>query len=284
MKTRRPGSLLHRSIGLLLFLALIGVTAFTVADPWWTFEKVALNPGFRSNATPGDLGVPFQRVHIDSGSRQLDGFFVPAPARCDKPVAVLIYHGRGETIAGWGAAQKRLREACIASLAFDYSGHGRSDGPGTIANLNSDALAAYETFTRLTPTSRHCLLSHSMGAGPMLWAATSSAATAAPDCIVVASPFSSLRAMAERSGMPRSLAALMPDVWDNVSQVKHIRAPLLWIHSRADQTIPVAEGQAVFDAAPGPRKALILDGYGHSAIYQQLPEAIWAPMTAFIRG
>jgi uncharacterized protein len=80
------------------------------------------------------------------------------------------------------------------------------------------------------------------------------------------------------------LGVLMPDEWDNVSRVKRIQAPLLWIHSRADQTIPIAEGQSVFDAAPNPKRALIIDGYGHNAIYQELPEQIWTPMTAFIRG
>src|SRR5579862_8184890 len=226
------------SVGLML-LTLVGAAAFKfglLGNPWSRFEKGTLNPGLRSSATPGDLGVPFQRVSIASGSRQLDGFFVPAAAECEKHVAVLIFHGRNETIAEWIAPQRRFHDACIASLAFDYSGHGRSGGPGTIANLNIDGLAAYQAFIKLTPASRLCVFSHSMGGGPMLWTAVSPAAT--PDCIVIASPFSSLRSMAERSGMPKLLGAVMPDAWDNVSQAKHIHAPLLWIHSRADRTIP----------------------------------------------
>jgi alpha-beta hydrolase superfamily lysophospholipase len=268
-----------------VLLIAAGTTAFkfgAFGNPWARFENGTLNPGFRSGETPGDLNVPFQRVSIASGSRQLDGFLVPAAAECEQHVAVLIFHGRNETVADWVAAQKHFREACITSLAFDYSGHGRSGGPGTIANLNDDAVAAYETFIKLTPGSRHCVFSHSMGGGPMLWAATSPVPT--PDCVVIASPFSSLRSIAERYGMPKLLGALMPDVWDNVSQAKRIHAPLLWIHSRADRTNPIAEGQAVFDAAPNPKRALILDGYGHNAIYQELPEQIWTPMTAFIRG
>jgi uncharacterized protein len=279
---KRP--LLLSSISLVL-LIVAGAAAFKFGlfgNPWSRFEKGTLNPGFRSGATPGDLSVPFQRVRIASGSRQLDGFLVPAAADCDKQVAVLIFHGRNETVADWVAAQKRFSVACITSLAFDYAGHGRSGGPGTIANLNDDAVAAYEAFIKLTPISRHCVFSHSMGGGPMLWAATSPVST--PDCVVIASPFSSLRSIAERNGMPKLLGVFMPDVWDNVSRAKRIHAPLLWIHSRADQTNPIAEGQAVFDAAPNPKRALILDGYGHNAIYQELPEQMWTPMTAFIRG
>jgi pimeloyl-ACP methyl ester carboxylesterase len=269
----------------LCVLAAAGAGAFKagwLGDPWANFEKTTLNPGFRSSATTGDLGLSFQRVTIQSVPRTLDGFLVSAPPGCGRSVAVLIFHGRGETIADWGKAQLRFHDSCITSLVFDYSGHGRSTGPGSIANLNADAVEAYKAFIAFTPKSRHCLFSHSMGGGPMLWAATSGVAT--PDCIVIASPFSSLVSMAERGGLPALIGALMPDVWDNAAQVARIHAPLMWIHSRSDQTIPVAEGQAVFDAAPNPKTALTLDGYGHNAIYKELPNSIWAPMTVFIRG
>lgn len=282
---RRLGPALLTFAGLVLLLLALGSAAFKLGllgNPWSRFERDTLNPGFRSPATPGDLGVPFQHVTIANGLRRLDGFYVAAPSECTKPVAVLIFHGRNETIADWAAAQKRFRDECISSLAFDYSGHGRSSGPGTIANLNSDSIEAYAAFLKLTPHSRHCLLSHSMGGGPMLWVAGS--AGVAVDCIVIASPFSSLRSMAERGGLPKLLGVLMPVAWDNLGRVQRIHAPLLWIHSRDDKTIPIAEGRAVFDAALSPKRALILDGFDHNAIYKALPDRIWAPLSAFVRG
>jgi pimeloyl-ACP methyl ester carboxylesterase len=175
----------------LCILAVAGAGAFKagwLGNPWANFEKTTLNPGFRSPATPGDLGLTIQRVTIQSSARKLDGFFVPAASTCGKSAAVLIFHGRGETIADWGRAQLRFHDSCITSLIFDYSGHGRSTGPGSIANLNADAVEAYKAFLALTPKSRRCLVSHSMGGGLMLFAATSGVGT--PDCIVIASPFS----------------------------------------------------------------------------------------------
>ncbi len=251
-------------------------------NPWAGFEKSTLNPGFSSRATPGDLGLPYRQITIVSGGRKLDGFFVPAGPDCGTRTAVLIFHGRNETIADWVGAQQHLHAACIASLAFDYSGHGHSDGPGTIANLDADGVAAYQTFVALTPNSRRCILSHSMGGGPMLQAAMASGVS--PNCIVLASPFSSLRSMAMRDGLPAVLAGLMPDVWDNVAAVRGIHAPLLWIHSKADRTIPIAEGQAVFDAAPAPKTAQVIDAFDHNAIHEQFPAEIWGPMTTFLRG
>lgn len=285
LKTRRwPVRLLGAAAAV---VSLLAASAFAfhsgwLGNPWGGFERDTLNPGLRSAATPGDLGVPYERVLIHSGPRRLEGFYVPAAQGCGAPAAVLIFHGRNETIAEWGEAQRRFRQECIASLAFDYSGHGRSDGPGTIANLDEDAMAAYQALLALAPAGRRCLFSHSMGGGPLLRAAT--APGAAPDCIVLASPFSSLRSMAERGGLPRLLGALMPEAWDNAARVPQVRAPLMWIHSRSDETIPIEEGRTVFDRAPEPRFAVITEGHRHNAVYQDFPADIWDPMTAFIRG
>ena len=116
----------------------------------------------------------------------------------------------------------------------------------------------------------------------MLFAATSP--DASPDCIVIASPFSSLRAMAEHGSLPKMISSIMPDVWDNISRIRNVHAPVLWIHSRTDQTVPTDEGRSVFEAAPDPKMAVMIDRYDHNAIYQAMPSVAWNPMLAFIRG
>lgn len=248
-----------------------------------SFEKKSLNPGVRSNATPADIGLPYERLSIPSGARRLDGFLVRADGACPRTAAVLLFHGRGETIADWIKVQHRLHDSCISSLAFDYSGHGRSSPPGTVANLNADALAAYAAFLKLFPPSeRRCLLSHSLGGAPLLYAAIH--ASAAPDCVVMASPFSSLRAMAIQGGLPKPLGFILPDVWDNVQMAGALKSPLMWVHSRTDQTIPIAFGRAVYDAKVGAKTAVIITGFNHNAIYDLTPAVIWSPITAFILG
>lgn len=289
---KNPTSLLRRVITVLRWLTVVsflltvpGVAAFKIGwlgNPWARFEKSTLNPGFRSASASGEPVFPFRRVIIQSGARRLEGILVLANSACKVPVAVLIVAGRGETTAEWARAQQEFRRACITSLSFDYSGIGHSDGPGTIRNLNGDAVAAYWEMVKLTPTSRHCLVSHSMGGGPMLSAASAPGIT--PDCIVLASPFRSLTTMAEREGMPKLFGDLMPAAWDNEDRIRKIHASLLWIHSRDDQTIPISEGQAVYEAAPEPKVALVVAGLGHNAIYTDLPSSIWTPMILFIRS
>jgi alpha-beta hydrolase superfamily lysophospholipase len=260
-------------------------SAIALADdgsPWASFEKGKLNPGELSQATPADVGLAFERVSIPSNGRQLDGFLVGAEASCERAPALLIFHGRGETVADWIGVQKFLHDKCVASLVFDYSGHGRSSPPGTIENINEDSIAAIGAFLKVHPTfGRRCLLSHSLGGGPMLYGATHS--DAKPDCVIVANPFSSLRDIAIRGGAPEQVILKLPDVWNNVEAARNLSIPLLWVHSRSDKTIPIDLGQRVYDAAAGEKVADVVDGFDHNAIYKQLPDAIWSPIIEFLK-
>lgn len=276
---------MRHSLSALILLAVLS-TVSTMAraedGPWSSFEKGTLNPGELSQATPADVGLPFERVVIPSSDRKLDGFLVRADATCEAAPARLIFHGRGETVADWIAVQKFLHDKCVSSLVFDYSGHGRSSPPGTIDNINADSVAALDTFLKLFPaTGRRCLLSHSLGGGPMLYAATHG--DAKPDCVVAASPFSSLRDIAIRGGAPEQAMLKLPDVWNNVEAAGHLSIPLLWVHSRSDKTIPVDLGQRVYDAKPGAKTSDMIDGFDHNAIYKEMPDAIWSPIIAFAK-
>jgi hypothetical protein len=57
---------------------------------------------------------------------------------------------------------------------------------------------------------------------------------------------------------------------------------MLWVHSQADTTIPIASGRAVFEADRGEKGAVVVQGFNHNAIYQLTPPAIWSPVDAFI--
>src|SRR5208282_815612 len=130
--------------------------------------KTFLNTGPNGAETPATVGLAFDRLKIPSGHRILDAYLVRAAATCQPRVAVLIFHGVMETISEWVLAQRFLYDHCISSIVFDYSGHGDSSRPGTIAHLNEDAIQptqlSYHNFPAsafacwVTPwVTRHCL-------------------------------------------------------------------------------------------------------------------------------
>lgn len=267
----------------LLFTVVAGLGLAGCSQGWGGFERDTLNPGPAKGATTEPSDPWRERVRIPSGERTLDAVRVMAPESCPGPkAAVLIFHGRGETVADWAQVQTRLRAACVSSVVFDYTGHGASSPGGNIARLNEDASAATAYFTAsFADTANRCLLSHSMGASPMLDMA---ARTPSADCLVVASPFSSLKDMAVAGGLPRPIALFLTNPWDNVRAASRTRARLLWVHSTSDAVLPIAMGRRVFDAAAGPKTAVTVSGFDHNAIYVATPDAIWNPILDFVRA
>lgn len=247
------------------------------------FEPRFLTTGPNGPDTPASVGIAYEQVKIPSINRTLDGYLVEAPPACRPKLALLIFHGVKETISEWVGAQRFLHDRCISSVVFDYSGHGDSSRPGTIKNLNHDAIAAYSWFaSRFAPHTRLCLLGHSMGNGPMLEALPS--LQPEPACVVVANAFTSLRDGAVRSGTPRIFTWLMPDVWDNVKNISHEHAPLLVVHSDADSVNPIAMGERIFEAAPEPKRMVVLHGFKHNALYRNPGEQWWTPVLQFLRA
>lgn len=260
--------------------AAMSVCACSVLD---SMAAMGMSAGPNGPETPGTLGVPYERVSIPSGPRQLDGYLVRANEHCDAPPALLIYHGVGETISQWVQAQQFLYQHCVSSIVFDYTGSGDSPGPASHRALNADATAAYD-FAQRTFGDDICLyaLGHSMGNGPMLHAAGHWSIE--PDGIVVANAFKSLRAATSRIGGWGVFAGVMPNWWDNVDAVREVHAPILIVHSDADAVNPVGEGQMIFDAANNPRTIATLSGFPHNAIYRAPNEEWWEPVLQFVRA
>lgn len=250
---------------------------------WDGFARDHLNPGLRSLSNPGVVGLAYERVAIQSGNRTLDGYLVAHAAQCTGPeTAMLIFHGRDETAPDWFPVQRLLHDRCVASLVFDYSGHGHSTPDGTISHLNQDAHAAAEFFAaRFGASPRRCVLGFSMGAALALQVANPAAVSS--DCVVVVAPFSSLKAMAQRSGVARVLTFWFSDEWNNVEQVATLNKSLLWVHSEDDATVPLAFGQAVYQAKTGRKFAQLVQGFDHNAIHRQRPPQLWEPIIRFAR-
>jgi uncharacterized protein len=244
-------------------------------------DTKALPTGPNGPETPQTVGVPFERVAISSGPRRLDSYFVSAPATCQDPPVILVYHGIKETISLWVKAQKFLYEHCISSVVFDPTGSGNSSRPAHFDSVGEDAVAAYRAVRSRFPTTRIFVMGHSMGNGPMLAAIPS--LRPAPSGVIVANAFGSLRAAGNRSGgFYAFLAKLSPDWWDNVEAIRRVNVPVLVVHSRSDQVNPVGEGEQIFNAANQPKTLALLDGFSHNSLYGKPSEMWWAPVLTFV--
>ena len=58
--------------------------------------------------------------------------------------------------------------------------------------------------------------------------------------------------------------ALVPDAYPSLRLVRELRAPLLVLHGARDDIVPPSHGQALFDAAPEPKRLHLFERTGHN--------------------
>ena len=230
--------------------------------------------------TPATFGAPFERVSIASGDRTLDATLVRAES--DSAPALLVFHGTAEAVSYWADTQALLRRHGITSMVFDYSGFGRSTGKATAAHIEEDADSAYADFVRrIGPTARPFVLGYSLGTGVVFDAIRRW--TPQPRGVVFVASYSSARDGAVAFGLvPRWATFLLPDLWNNVRDARHLTQPLLVMQSDADQLFPVSMAKAVFDAATVPKEMVVLHGYRHEDGHQHPTDDYWLPVVRFL--
>jgi uncharacterized protein len=186
--------------------------------------------------------------------QRLHGWWVPAT---QEPRAnVLFFHGNAGNIGDRVPHIELLAAAGFNVLAFDYRGYGRSTGRPTEAGTYLDARAARDAL----PEDNHKViyLGESLGGAIALELALHRP----PAGLILQSTFTSIRHMA-RLHYPFIPRAAVPDAYPSLDRIPHLKAPLLVLHGQNDEIVPLMDGQALYDAAPDPKRLTILQA-GHN--------------------
>jgi fermentation-respiration switch protein FrsA (DUF1100 family) len=196
--------------------------------------------------TPSSVGLAFRDVAFtaEDGVR-LHGWLIPGRT----PTTLLYSHGNAGNISGRVAIARLLVDQLgVGVFLYDYRGYGKSEGKPTEAGLVSDALGARAALLREGVAAQNIVyFGRSLGA-----AVTIDLALAHPPRgVVLEAPFASIRAMAA-TVLPGG-SWMFRTRWDTLAKITNLRAPLLVLHGDADETIPLAQGRAIFDAAPEPK-------------------------------
>ena len=225
---------------------------------------------------PSTVGLAFCDVEFPAADGvRLHGWLIPGRT----PITLLYSHGNGGNIAGRvGIARMLVDRLGVGVFLYDYRGYGRSEGTPSEAGLVSDALGARAALLREGVAADDIVyFGRSLGA-----AVTVDLALAHPPRgVVLESPFASVRTMANRV-LPGA-GFLFRTRWDSLTKIRNLRAPLLVLHGDADETIPVAQGLAVFAAAPEPKKFFTIRGGRHYDMEEAWSE-YWAVWRAFLAG
>ena len=219
---------------------------------------------------PGDVGLAFTDLTLPtSDGERLHGWWIPtraAPARAH----VLFFHGNAGNVSHRLAHAASLSAAGLDLLLVEYRGYGRSTGRPSEDGLHRDAqagLAAIRAGSGVDP-ARVVMMGESLGAAVALRLALE----VPPLGCVLQSAFTSLRDVA-RAHYPAVLSALAGEAYPNLERIRRLKAPVLILHGDVDEIVPFEQGQALYAAAPEPRRLCVVAGAGHNDLVDRMGPA-----------
>jgi fermentation-respiration switch protein FrsA (DUF1100 family) len=207
-------------------------------------------------ASPSDIYLNYEDVSLTtSDNERLHGWYVPA---ANSKGVLLFFHGNAGNISHRLESIKIFHELGLDTLIIDYRGYGQSTGKTTEQGTYLDAQAAWDYLinNRGIPADRIIIFGRSLGGAIGAWLGVQNN----PAAVIIESSFSSGVDMARRiyPFMPvRLITRLQYPVADYAAQLD---CPVLVIHSRHDEIIPFAMGQAIYAAVKQHKKFLELRG------------------------
>ena len=212
--------------------------------------------------TPTDAGLAFRDLWFEAGDGpSLHGWWIPTPHH--RRGQVLLCHGNGGNIGDRMLEARALTTAGFDTLLFDYRGYGRSNGRPDEQGTYRDARAARAALLAQPEADpeRVIYLGESLGGAVALRLAVE----LPPAGLILSSTFTSIRDIA-RHLYPFIPPVLVPDWYPSLKLVARLRAPLLVLHGDRDDIVPLAHGEALYEAAPEPKQIHVFAGCGHNDV------------------
>jgi fermentation-respiration switch protein FrsA (DUF1100 family) len=245
---------------------------------------------------PAGLGLEAEDVLLTpEPGVQLHAWFFPRPkppvaspaeppvVSLAEPIATLLFcHGNAGNVSHRLENVAHLVRTGFQVLLFDYRGYGHSTGQPSETGLYRDAATAWAHLVQRPDTgdAPRIIFGRSLGGAVAVELAMRAQADAvAPDGLILESTFTSARAMA-RLAFPLPLPPL-PVKYNSLSKIRRLKTPLLVIHGEQDELIPLAQGRALYEAAPEPKMWVPIPGAGHNDTYLVAGEAYFRQLTAF---
>ncbi len=199
-------------------------------------------------------------IETDDGIR-LGAWYLPASDEQRGP-AVLICDGNGGDRSGRAGLAAELSALGLSVLLFDYRGYGGNPGSPSEKGLAADARAAQAWLAaqpEVDPT-RIVYFGESLGAAVAIGLATEKP----PAALVLRSPFTSLAEVGRVHYPWLPLGRILLDRYPSIDRIGSLTAPVMVIAGDRDDIVPESLSRKLYQAAPDPKRYLLVPGTGHN--------------------
>ncbi len=260
--SRRPRP--WRVVTLLALAALLvsGCITLEQEERELTFRATRSEAGWYAGLPAGvvELDLP---VESTQGAPRIHAWWWPD----DNPEAPVVYylHGAHWNLTGHLNRIAQLRRFGLSVFAIDYRGFGKSDGDlPSEASVYEDARAGWRWVVAHEPDpARRLIYGHSLGGAVAIDLAASLGADGARG-LVVESSFTNFADMASEVTRGLLPAAMLTQKFDSLAKIAHVPMPVLIVHGGGDRFVPVRFSEALYAAAPAPKRLLIVPNGSHN--------------------
>lgn len=262
-----------------ILAGIVGAAVVLKLLVWWVEPRLAFFPTQGVQATPAQYGVPFIDVKVQTADGEtLHGWWMAHPA---PRAQVIFWHGNGGNLSLWLDAIAGINRRGFSVLAVDYRGYGASTGSPGERGLYSDADAALQLFNQRLRTPGVPVIYWGRSLGSPV--AAHNASGAAPDGVVLESPFPDLRTAIAGNPVLLLLSVFSSYRFPTSALLERYDGPLLVIHGAADSIIPISAGRRVFERARGSRKRfVVIPGANHNDLHVVNAGLYWKHIDEFV--
>jgi len=232
-----------------LLLGVVLLLGLAVTGPFrWMTDAFLFHPEAGQHRDPSALGLSFtERWLVTADGVRIQAWWMPRATPADGPgVSIVTFHGNGGTMADRLEWCFLVHQLGVSVLAVEYRGYGDSEGTPSEEGLAQDARAGLVEARRLAAESGDRVVVHGRSLGGAV--AIRLAGDEEVAGLIAESTFTSLAAMAKRTGIPLA-GQLVAYYFDSESSIAQVGAPVLLVHGDADEVVPFWMGERLRDVA-----------------------------------
>jgi fermentation-respiration switch protein FrsA (DUF1100 family) len=191
----------------------------------------------------------------------LAAWFMPATGEVTSGT-VVVFNGNAGNRANRLPLAEAFARRGYAVLLVDYRGYGGNPGRPSEEGLGADARAAvaYLKTRSEFDSDRLVYFGESLGAAVALGLVDHQE----PAALVLRSPFTSLPDVASTHYPLLPTSLLLWDRYPNLETIRGIDAPVMIVAGSDDSIVPIEQSKKLFEASPGPKRLLVIDGADHN--------------------
>ena len=247
----------------------------------WVFQRRLIYLPITGSVPPAASFFPrVEEVSFEAeGGVRLGGWFIPAE-REGGGAAVLVFNGNAGDRSFRAPLATVLSRAGLSVMLFDYRGYGGNPGSPSESGLIADARAARACLLEQAGVSpeRVVYFGESLGSA----VAVALAAEQPPAALVLRSPFASMVSLGRRHYPYLPVGLLLRDRFASRRRIARVSCPVLILAGERDAIVPLRESKRLYDAAPEPKRLVVISGADHNDDALLVGERLIAETLGFV--